>query len=438
MAFRQFSNAAKVAAATPDSRNRYVDFLRAVAISAVVVGHWLMAAVWIDGSGFHAEEILGIVEATQWLTWALQVMPIFFFVGGFSNAAGWGRRSGTYTDWLRNRLQRLVLPTLPLVAIWAGIGLIAPGFGIDAELTRLASQVALVPLWFLAVYVVMVAATPLTVTLWDRRGGRAVVALTAAALATDLARFLTIVHVGIANYAFVWGSIYLLGHAWQRGFFADARSRRLLAAAAGSALIGMTVAGPYHIAMVGIPDVEFGNSGPPSAALLALGFTQIGIVLSAENAMRRILARHRVWTITVLVNSSIMTLYAWHMTVMAAALALMKWQAPALLGFVPGGAMWWLSRPLWLGMLAVATLPFMAVFRRFEAIGRNRDGARTSVPGPLVATVGVGVSFVSVASHGISTTHPFWAMAAIVPLGAVFIWLRRTGRRQDCRELQGS
>ena len=37
-----WSRAAEVAAATPDTRNRYVDFLRALSICAVVVGHWLI------------------------------------------------------------------------------------------------------------------------------------------------------------------------------------------------------------------------------------------------------------------------------------------------------------------------------------------------------------------------------------------------------------
>ena len=39
-----WTRAAEVAARTPPSRNRYVDFLRAASILCVVLGHWLAAA----------------------------------------------------------------------------------------------------------------------------------------------------------------------------------------------------------------------------------------------------------------------------------------------------------------------------------------------------------------------------------------------------------
>jgi fucose 4-O-acetylase-like acetyltransferase len=33
---------------TPPGRNRYVDFLRAVSILAVVIGHWLVITPWVS------------------------------------------------------------------------------------------------------------------------------------------------------------------------------------------------------------------------------------------------------------------------------------------------------------------------------------------------------------------------------------------------------
>ena len=48
---RIWSRAAGLAAQTPAERNRYVDFLRAVSILVVVVGHWLIAtAHYVDGT----------------------------------------------------------------------------------------------------------------------------------------------------------------------------------------------------------------------------------------------------------------------------------------------------------------------------------------------------------------------------------------------------
>ena len=45
-----WSRATEVAARTPTSRNRYVDFLRALSILAVISGHWLMAAPYVNGA----------------------------------------------------------------------------------------------------------------------------------------------------------------------------------------------------------------------------------------------------------------------------------------------------------------------------------------------------------------------------------------------------
>ncbi|MDN6373152.1 MAG: acyltransferase, partial [Brevibacterium aurantiacum] len=43
------AQAQKIDAATPDSRNREVDFLRAAAITVVVLGHWTIIAVSSTG-----------------------------------------------------------------------------------------------------------------------------------------------------------------------------------------------------------------------------------------------------------------------------------------------------------------------------------------------------------------------------------------------------
>lgn len=76
------ASATALAAATPAHRDRYVDLLRVASLGTVIAGHWLMAAVSSDGIG----NLLALVPALQVLTWALQIMPVFFFVGGFSHA----------------------------------------------------------------------------------------------------------------------------------------------------------------------------------------------------------------------------------------------------------------------------------------------------------------------------------------------------------------
>lgn len=424
MAPKQLEAARRLAAATPSDRNRYADFLRAVAILAVVIGHWLMAAVWIDGAGHHTENVLGIIPELQWLTWALQVMPIFFLVGGYSNWLSWSRAPASYGDWLRKRLRRLVTPTIALIAVWGGITLIGTRFGLDHDLARIGSQTALIPLWFLAVYVLMVAATPLSVAVWKRFGLRAAVLLALGALGTDAARAVfEAPGIGFANYLFVWGPIYLLGHAWASGGFATPTRAPLLGVTGLLLLIAMTVVGPYHISMVGVPGVEFGNTAPPSAALLALGLAQIGIALSIERPMRAWLERPAVWTGTVLINGSIMTIYVWHMTAMALMIGGLLLVDSPLLAIAPGTGLWWLSRPAWLALLGVATLPFLAVFGRFER-PRREPATERSTLGALATALSICASYTSVAVKGLTPQHPLWAAIALVPLVPIWLWLR--------------
>ncbi len=91
-----WSQAQAMAQMAPPERNRFVDFLRAFSILAVVIGHWLVAAPSIRDGAVEGGHLLGILPWTQWLTWGFQVMPIFFLVGGFSNGLSWSatKRAG--------------------------------------------------------------------------------------------------------------------------------------------------------------------------------------------------------------------------------------------------------------------------------------------------------------------------------------------------------
>jgi fucose 4-O-acetylase-like acetyltransferase len=113
-----WSRAAHVAARTPASRNRYVDFLRAVSILMVISGHWLVAAPYVVDGQLTLGSMLEYQRWAQLLTWVFQVMPVFFFVGGYSNGVSWKaavRDGKSYAEWLDGRLQRLAGPVLPLL-----------------------------------------------------------------------------------------------------------------------------------------------------------------------------------------------------------------------------------------------------------------------------------------------------------------------------------
>ena len=76
-------SASEIAAATPADRDRWVDALRVGSLLVVILGHWLMVAITPDGRITNA---LTVVPSLQPLTWVLQVMPIFFLVGGVAHA----------------------------------------------------------------------------------------------------------------------------------------------------------------------------------------------------------------------------------------------------------------------------------------------------------------------------------------------------------------
>jgi hypothetical protein len=101
------------------ARNRYVDLVREVSIAAVELGHWLMAVLGYRDGEFTGQNLLEIEPGLQILTRLFQVLPLFFIVGGFSNAASWSsaRSRGTsYADCLRARSARPFRPALWFVA----------------------------------------------------------------------------------------------------------------------------------------------------------------------------------------------------------------------------------------------------------------------------------------------------------------------------------
>lgn len=75
--------ASEIDAATPADRDRWVDTLRVGSLLVVILGHWLMVAITPAGQITNA---LAVVPALQPLTWLLQVMPLFFLVGGVAHA----------------------------------------------------------------------------------------------------------------------------------------------------------------------------------------------------------------------------------------------------------------------------------------------------------------------------------------------------------------
>jgi hypothetical protein len=420
-------SAAELAAATPAKRDRYVDFLRVASLAVVMLGHWLMAAlVWDDGR-LRATNILETAQAAQWLTWLFQIMPVFFIVGGFANSVSWAstvRKGGSYGEWLGSRLTRLIRPVLAFALVWTALVVGLRVAGVNPAALR-ASSIAQ-PLWFLAVYVAVVALAPIMVAAQRRWGWGVPVVLAAGVALVDLARWpLGVPLVGWANLALVWLFAHQVGVAWQSGAVAAWSRRRLagLAVAGLATVVVLTELAGYPHSMVGGVGESRSNTFPPSLALVALATWQFGLVLSVRSVADRWLSRPRPWAAVVAANGMAMTVYLWHLTPMVAVAAVML---PT--GLMPqraaGSAAWWAWRPLWIALLTIALIPLVAVFARIEL-------ARVTWPRPsggraAVAAVLMAAGFAVLARKGFVTSGMPWNLpfAGLGLVGAAWWTLR--------------
>jgi len=365
-----WARAAEIAEQTPVDRNRYVDLLRAISISAVVLGHWLIAAPAFMGGIASMDHLLQIQPNSQWLTWLFQVMPVFFFVGGYSNGVSWDGAQAKgldYSYWLESRLKRLLGPVIPLVLLWTVLGIVGFVVGLPEKMIQVGSQISLVPTWFLAIYFVIVMFVPITRALWRKLGLLSVILPFLMAVVGDLIYFNTdFKWYGWFNYFFIWGAVHQLGYAWQQGRFSGVKPSLCLAISAGTLLVLLTQFGPYPISLIGVPGADFSNTTPPKLPLIALGLTQIGLLLALEGPARRWLAGARAWTATVLVNGIIMPIFLWHSTVMILVIGACFWLLPIVLSVQPGSVQWWAYRPVWVVVYFVIMMISLPLFMWLE------------------------------------------------------------------------
>ena len=432
-----------LAARTPSSRRRDLDLLRAVAIGAVVLGHWLIVTVerTSDGrlTGFSALPELSSVHA---LTWLFQVMPVFFLVGGVANAISWtGRRTrgGTATRWLLDRSARLFPPVTALLLVMAGGAAVARLAGVAPDVVAQAVALVILPLWFLVVYLGVTALTPVTHRLHERHGPAVPVVLVAGVAVGDVLRLTTGNELAAAgSFAFGWLAIHQVGYAWHDGALRLGTRRAVTLVVVGlGTLVLLTGPGPYPVSMITVPGAAIQNSAPPTLALLVLAATQLGLVALVARQAERWLAHPRAWAFVVAINTVVLTLYLWHMvaaTVGAFALDMLGLLPPS----DPGTVAWWLGRVPWLvtlgGILAVLVVLFGPVETRAPArraptgavVGeRRRAGAGLAAAlartGPVVgayAAATAGLLWLTVAGDKGGLHGPF-----AVPTGALVLVL---------------
>jgi surface polysaccharide O-acyltransferase-like enzyme len=397
------SDGRQVANDTSSSRDRAVDVARLAALVVVMFGHCALLLATIDTNGLHIGNLLGELPAIAPITWVVQVMPLFFLAGGAAGAYGW--RPGTpWGTWLFIRAQRLCRPVFWYLAAWT-VGLLVARVVLGTESAAALGRECVALLWFLGVYLVVLAFVPLLTRLDTGRAVAVVVAsLLAAAAAVDGIRFAVGTSAsGVANFVIVWLIPIVIGVAYARRLIGS-RLALVAAASAFAAQAALAVAGTYEVSLVVTGAERMSNLSPPTL-LLALQCTWMSCVfVAAAGAIRRWAARPRVWYVVAVGNGGAMTLYLWHIP--AIAVATFSLHAVNLDAYD-------VSAPGFWALLALRALVFAVVmavaFRLLSPLEHRRlpwwdapvraAGARSMAAGVLVCVAGV--ALVLLAKNGL-------------------------------------
>ena len=392
--------------ATPETRDRYVDFLRAVSILAVVFGHWFISIIWWQSGVIRNTSAVGLTSGLWLGTWFFQVMPIFFFVGGFSNMVALDaarRRGESLWAFVRSRAWRLLRPSLVFLGVWVVVQTVLHLTNVGApqglrlwDDTRMlrgmrppGATIPFGPLWFLGVYLVVVAISPFTVWLHRRFRLWVLAVMVAGTFAADYVGFV-LGHPGFRwfNVAFVLLFPHQIGHFYADGSLGRQPKRVYwLMVAAGLGMLMLLTnpllfrpfgsarfrwfpgIGYYPKSLLGTDVERISNAYPPTLCFLFAGVWAIGAAMLLRPAVSRWLHRARAWKATIFVNSIIMTLFLWHMTAYLLAILLL-WP----LGFGhehDSTTRWWIERLLWILVPTAILAVLVAVFGRFERPARR-------------------------------------------------------------------
>lgn len=418
------SVAEKASSIDLSKRDLTLDIARVFCVLLVVVIHLLMVGVGLDATG--AIVTSRPLETQPWFaaaTWAGQIMPLFFVVGGFAALTAWHslvRRGGTAADYVRNRVLRLAQPALPLFVFYVVVIGGAQLLGVDPGLLEVAVTGAASPLWFLAAYTLCQALVPLMAG-WHARAPRAtLLVLLAGVIVVDAVRFsVGIQEIGLANLFFVWLLVQQIGFWYADGWFA-ARSwwqLALLAVVAWASLVPMTFVGPYSFDMLA-------NLNPPTLPLVALAVAQACVLRLLRPALAKLMNTHAARAVVFVVGSRLMTVYLWHLPVILIITGLsllIPGAAPE-----PASPAWWLSRPVLYVVVLAGVFGLSFLVGRWEA-----PREVTATPPVSVVAVAAVLSFIP-SFLVMEFFMDFWiAVIGSVLLGVSILMLGRWRSRQD-------
>lgn len=403
------------------ARDRAIDVARLGALLVVMFGHCALLLATIDASGVRIGNLLGEIPAIQPLTWIVQVMPLFFLAGGAAGAYGW--RGGTsWGTWLFTRAQRLCRPVFWYLAAWT-VGLVVVRLLLGAESADRLGGECVALLWFLGVYLVVLAFVPALTRLQSGSGVAIVLAvLLAAAAAVDQIRLAVgSPEAGGVNFVIVWLIPVMIGVAYAHGLITP-HTALAVAAVAFAAQLALVLTGVYDVSLVVTGVERISNTAPPTL-LLALHCTWMsGVFVAVAGLIRRWAERPAVWRVVAVGNGGAMTLYLWHIPAIAvAAFSLHALGLDAYDVHAPG---FWAVLAL---RAVVFAIVMAAAFRLLSPLEHRPlpwwdaptrgSGARSALAGALICVAGVAVLLL--AKFGLSSLEGWSALGCfLAALGA--------------------
>ena len=399
-------------------RDLAADAARVGCVITVVFVHILMVTLTADPNTGELTSVMVPIEQPWywWATWLLQIMPLFFVVGGVATAGALRRRRRkgvAPAEYVRERTLRLMQPAAVLWSVLAIGAVAALAAGVSEELVTFALSGMGMPLWFLAAYLIAQALAPTFLELHERMGWVWCWFLLSCVVAVDLLRIATDQQWwGLLNMLFVWPLIQQFGFFRADGWFAARGTLTLIliAAACYGVLALCVVPGTYA------PDM-LTNLNPPTVCMVALGLAQACLLQIFTPALNRLMGWRPVQVVTFVVGTRAMTIYLWHLPVIILVMA--AWFFAGGYDPAPGSAQWWLLRiPLallcWALVLAVAT----ALLRVERASAEPRGSLRLT---PLAVLVGLICAVVPPLLEIVTLLNPVLvlvgAMGALVCVG---------------------
>ena len=360
-----------MAAAAKSDRNRAIDFYRVVAMLFVALGHWLALVAITDAN---TGEVVGgnaieFVPSLGWISWALQVMPLFFVVGGFSSAMSLdshNRKGGNAPDWIAARLRRMLPPAVLLAGTWLVI--IAGGAAAgQLEIAGLALQAAAVPLWFLANYTIDTALAPFVLPRFRTNPGLVAGGLIGAFIFIEIMRIADVPLLPHINWVLGWLIFQVMGMAWRDGLLPTGNKLIGAAATMWAATVALVLSGgPWTVTMVNVAGIENSPTNPPTLSLMTFGAAySLTAIAFAPRISAALATRPKAWAAVVGANTVAMSVYLWHMTAAVIVGAAMHFTV-GLPEHIVGSADWWLFKIPTILLSIIVLAPIVAVVSKVE------------------------------------------------------------------------